>query len=259
MADAAPASRLRDRLRGGAPLVGTFVKLAALESIDVVHSLGFDLAVIDGEHSQLDEGAILSLLRHASARGLPTLVRTPSSDPGSINRMLEAGAAGIQLSTLRARREYLALVSATRYAPDGTRSVSLAHPAADYSGIPLAAYLEQSKAFPILVGQIETATTVDPLDELLPGLDAAFIGTTDLSVDIGRPGKLDDPLVAARVSDIAAAAAKAGVALGAWVPNLEALAALRPARMQYVLVGSDLQQMRAGLTQVVSAARSALG
>ena len=256
--EATPAARLRERLRGGAPLVGTFVKLAALESVDIVHSLGFDLAVIDGEHSQLDEGATLALLRHAGARGLPTLVRTPSCDAGAINRMLEAGAAGIQLSTLRARREREALVSALRYPPDGTRSVSLAHPAADYSGIPLARYLEQSKSFPLAVGQIETATTVDPLDEVLPGLDAAFIGTTDLSVDLGRPGMLDDPRVAARVSEIASAASRAGVALGAWVPSLEALASLRPAKLRYVLVGSDLQLMRAGLASLVVAARSAL-
>ncbi len=258
MPDASPASRLRARLREGAPLVGTFVKLAALESVDIVHSLGFDLAVIDGEHSQLDEGAILALLRHAGARGLPALVRTPSTDAGTINRMLEAGAAGIQLSTLRARAERDALVSATRYPPDGTRSVSLAHPGADYSGIPLVRYLEESKAFPLAVGQIETATTSDPLDTLMPGLDAAFIGTTDLSVDLGRPGALGDPRVAARVSEIATAAAKAGVALGAWVPNVEALAQLRPAKIRYVLVGSDLQQMRAGLSSVVSAARTAL-
>ena len=258
MAAASPAS-LRERLRAGAPLVGTFVKLPALESIDIVHSVGFDLAVIDGEHSQLDEGAILALLRHAGARGLPALVRTPSSDSGAINRMLEAGAVGIQLSTLRSHRERDALVSATRYAPDGTRSVSLAHPAADYSGIPLARYLEQSKAFPLVVGQIETATTIDPLDSLLPGLDAAFIGTTDLSVDLGRPGLLDDPRVAARVSEIARAASAANVPLGAWVPNLDALALLRPAQLRYVLVGSDLQLMRAGLASLVAAARTALG
>jgi len=258
VAAAGPAS-LRERLRAGAPLVGTFVKLPALESIDIVHSLGFDVAVIDGEHSQLDERAILALLRHAGARGLPALVRTPSPDSGAINRMLEGGAAGIQLSTLRSCRERDALVSATRYAPDGTRSVSLAHPAADYSGIPLARYLEQSKTFPLLVGQIETATTIDPLDELLPGLDAAFIGTTDLSVDLGRPGALDDPRVAGRVSEIASAASRAGVALGAWVPTVEALALLRPAHLRYVLVGSDLQLMRAGLASLVAAARTALG
>jgi 4-hydroxy-2-oxoheptanedioate aldolase len=255
MADGSPAARLRARLRDGTPLVGTFVKLAALESVDVIHSLGFDLAVIDGEHSQLDEGGILALLRHAGARGLPALVRTPSSDPGAINRMLEAGAAGIQLSTLRARREREALVSATRYAPDGTRSVSLAHPAADYSAIPLARYLEQSKEFPLVVGQIETASTADPLAEILPGLDAAFIGTTDLSVDLGRPGLLADERVRGRVAEIASAAAAANVALGAWVPSMEALSSLGGIALRYILIGSDLQLLRSGLAGALTDAR----
>jgi len=258
MAAASHATRLRERLQGGPPLVGTFVKLPALESVDLVRSLGFDLAVVDGEHSQLDEGAILSLLRHGAALDLPMLVRTSSRDAGSLNRLIEAGAAGIQLSTLRARAERDALISATRYAPDGTRSVSLAHPAADYSGISLAQYLERSKEFPLLVGQIETASTVDPLPEVLRGLDAAFIGTTDLSVDLGRPGMLDDERVTGRVSEIAAAASSAGVALGAWVANADALAKLGDARFRYVLVGSDLQSLRAGLSTVASAARKAL-
>jgi 4-hydroxy-2-oxoheptanedioate aldolase len=172
--------------------------------------------------------------------------------------MLEAGAAGIQLSTLRACAERDALVAATRYAPDGTRSVSLAHPGADYSGIPLAAYLEQSKQFPVLVGQIETASTIDPLPDVLRGLDAAFIGTTDLSVDLGRPGMLDDPRFTGRVAEIAAATSRADIALGAWVANADALAKLGDVRLRYVLVGSDLQSLRHGLSVVPSAARKAL-
>ena len=257
MAEAASAS-LRRRLRDGAPLVGTFIKLPALESVDLVRSIGFDLATIDGEHSQLDEAAMLALLRHGAALGLPMLVRTPTRDAGHINRMLEAGAAGIQLSTLRSRADRDALVAATRYAPDGSRSVSLAHPQADYSGIPLARYLELSKAFPLLVGQIETATTDDPLADILPGLDAAFLGTTDLSVDLGRPGDLTDERVRARVTEIAAAAKRASVPLGAWVATPEALASLRDQGLRYVLIGSDVQFLRAGLANVLSATRQAL-
>lgn len=258
MAEAAQATRLRERLRSGPPLVGTFVKLPALESIDLARSVGFDLGVVDGEHSQLDEGAILSLLRYSAALDFPMLVRTPSRDAGSLNRMLEAGAAGLQLSSLRACAERDALVKATRYAPDGSRSVSLAHPGADYSAIPLAQYLERSKQFPLLVGQIETASTADPLPELLRGLDAAFIGTTDLSVDLGRPGLLDDPRVTDRVAEIAVAASGAGVALGAWVHSPAALGKLGGGRFRYVLIGSDVQALRAGLSVVPSAARLAL-
>ena len=258
MTEAAPSTRLRDRLRSGAPLIGTFVKLPALESVDLIRSLGFDLATVDGEHSQLDEAAILALLRHGAALGLPMLVRTPTRDAGQINRMLEAGAAGIQLSTVRSRRDRNALVAATRYAPDGTRSVSLAHPQADYSGIGLAQYLERSKAFPLLVAQVETATNDDPLDDVLSGVDCAFLGTTDLSVDIGSPGKLDDERVKKRVTEIAGAAKRAAAALGAWVANAEQLASLKGQDFRYVLVGSDVQFMRAGLANMLSAVRQVL-
>jgi 4-hydroxy-2-oxoheptanedioate aldolase len=234
------------------------VKLAALETIDIASSAGLDLVVVDGEHAQLDQSECLSLVRHAAALGLPALVRIPAVDAGYVNRLLEAGAAGIQLSALRARSERDALVAATRYPPEGTRSVSLAHPAADYGAVPLAAYLERAKGGPLLVGQIETATTVDALDELLPGLDVAFIGTTDLSVDLGRPGMLDDERVRARIMEIAGAAGRASVALGAWVANAEALAVLSGSRPRYIIVGSDLQLLRAGIASTLAATRRAL-
>jgi 4-hydroxy-2-oxoheptanedioate aldolase len=238
--------------------VGTFVKLAALETIDIASSAGLDLVIVDGEHAQLGESECLALVRHAAAIGLPAIVRIPAVDAGFVNRLLEAGAAGIQLSSLRARSERDALVAATRYPPDGTRSVSLAHPAADYGAVPLGAYLERSKGGPLLVGQIETATTIDPLEDVLPGLDVAFIGTTDLSVDLGRPGTLDDERVRARMTEIAAAAERAAVALGAWVANADALAALSALRLRYVVVGSDLQLLRAGVAGTLAATRRAL-
>jgi 4-hydroxy-2-oxoheptanedioate aldolase len=238
--------------------VGTFVKLAALETIDIVSSAGFDVIVVDGEHAQLGESECLALVRHAAALDLPAIVRIPAVDAGYVNRLLEAGAAGIQLSSLRARGERDALVAATRYPPEGTRSVSLAHPAAEYGAVPLAAYLERSRGGPLLVGQIETATTVDPLEDLLSGLDVAFIGTTDLTVDLGRPGLLDDELVRARVAEIAGAAERTSAALGAWVASGDALVALSGMRLRYVVVGSDLQLLRAGVATALAAARRAL-
>ena len=255
---AGPAPRLRERLRTGAPIVGTFVKIAALETIDIASSAGFDVIVVDGEHAQLGQSECLALVRHAAALGLPAIVRIPAVDAGYVNRLLEAGAAGLQLSSLRARGERDALVAATRYPPDGTRSVSLAHPAADYGAVPLAAYLEKSKGGPLLVGQIETATTVDPLDDLLAGLDVAFIGTTDLSVDLGRPGALDDERVRARMTEIAGAAERSSVALGAWVANADALDTLAGLKPRYVVVGSDLQLLRAGVASALASTRRAL-
>ena len=215
---------------------GLFVKLPALESIDLVAASGLDFAVVDLEHSQLAEADGLRLVRHATASGLRAHVRIPTVERGLVNRLLEAGAAGIQLSTVRSVAEVRALRDALHHAPRGTRSISLTQPAAGYGAAGVAAYLADRDARPpLLVAQIETATTRDPLDEILAGVDVAFIGTLDLSVDVG----LDAARSAARVEEIAAAAERAGVALGAF--------GLSDPRVEYDLVGSDVAALRAGI------------
>ena len=223
--------RRRNRRRG------LFVKLAATEVLDITARSGVDFAVVDLEHSQLSEADGLRLVRHAAAIGLPALVRIPELDRGAVNRLLEAGARGIQLSTVRSVAQVRALRAATRYAPEGDRSVSLAHPAAAYGGVPLPDYLEAQRVSPPeLVIQIETATTDDPLPELLAaGADVAFVGTTDLSVDLG----LDTARVRERVDGIATAAETAGVELGGF--------ALDHPQVTYDISGSDVALLRAAV------------
>jgi 4-hydroxy-2-oxoheptanedioate aldolase len=216
---------------------GLFVKLPTSEVIDLIAASGFDFAVIDLEHSQLSEAGARALVRHARAMSFPALVRLPEVDRGAVNRLLEAGAAGIQLSTVRTVSEVRALRDATRYAPEGTRSISLAHPEAGYGAVSLEDYLRSAEAHPpLIVAQIETAETLDPLEEILAaGVDVAFLGLTDLSVDVG----LDSARVRARVDDVAAAAEHAGVALGAF--------GLDDPRVVYQLVSSDLALLRAAV------------
>lgn len=214
---------------------GVFVKLGATEVIDLVAGSGFDFAVVDLEHSQLSAADASTLVRHASVLGLPALVRLPEVDRGLVNRLLEAGAAGIQLSTVRRARQVEALRSASSYAPAGTRSISLAHAVAGYGAVPLAEYLARAPV-PLIVAQIETAETDDPLDEILAaGPDVAFVGVADLTVDLG----LDAGRVRTRIEEIAAAARRAGVVLGAFGVD-------RP-DVRYDVGSSDLALLRQAL------------
>ena len=218
---------------------GLFVKLGATEVLDIAARSDLDFVVLDLEHSQLSEADALRLTRHAAAIGLPALIRLPELDRGAVNRLLEAGASGIQLSTVRSIAQVEALRAATRYAPEGDRSVSLAHPGAGYGDVPLADYLDaQALSPPELVVQIETADTDDPLpDVLAAGADVAFVGTTDLSVDLG----LDPARVRERVEAIAAAAAHAGVELGGF--------ALDHPDVTYDVSGSDVALLRAAVVE----------
>jgi 4-hydroxy-2-oxoheptanedioate aldolase len=216
---------------------GLFLKLASTEVIDLVRAAGFAFAVVDLEHSQLSEADARALVRHAAATGLPALVRIPEVDRGLVNRLLEAGAAGIQLSTVRRAADVRALRAATRYAPEGDRSISLAHPAAEYGATALRDYLAARAAEPpLVVAQIETAETEDSLDDILAERpDVVFLGMTDLSVDVG----LDAARVRARVEEVAAAAERAGLPLGAF--------GLDDPRVAYDLVSSDLALLRTAI------------
>ena len=104
---AGATSSLRERLKSGR-LIGTFVKLPALESVEIC-AQSLDFCVVDYEHSQLAEGDVLRLVRHAAALQFPAVVRIPEVDRGLVNRLLEAGAAGLQLSSVRRVSEVRAL------------------------------------------------------------------------------------------------------------------------------------------------------
>ena len=232
---------LRHRKTG----TGVFVKLGATEVIDLAASCGLDFVVVDLEHSMLSEADALRLIRHAHALGLPALVRIPYVDGALVNRLLEAGATGIQLSTVRTVAEVEALRAACRYAPFGTRSISLAQPAANYGATPVADYLAQQSAEPpLIVAQIETATTDDPLPAILAaGVDVAFLGMLDLTVDLG----LDAERVHERAEEVMAAAEDAGVTVGAF--------GLTDPRVGYRLVASDLALLRGALSELATPVR----
>lgn len=228
-------SSLRRRLRDGRA-TGTFVKLPALESVDVCAG-SLDFCVVDYEHSQLSEADVLRLVRHAAAIGFAAVVRIPEVDRGLVNRLLESGAAGIQLSSVRRVTEVRALASAAAYAPGGTRSISLAHPQAGYGRVPLRDYLSGSEP-PLLVIQLETRETADPpLALCQAGADVAFLGLTDLLVDCG----LDQEAAAARADELAGAVAEAGIVLGGF-GNEE--------RFRYAVVSSDVALLREAVSNV---------
>jgi len=228
-------SSLRARL-AESRVVGTFVKLPALESIDLCAS-ALDFCVVDYEHSQLSEADVLRLVRHADALGFPAVVRIPGLDSGLVNRLLEAGAAGIQLSSVRRADDVRALRSVTRYAPDGRRSISLAHPQAGYGATALREYLGSAEP-PVVVIQLETRETDDPLSAIAgAGADVVFLGLTDLLVDC----ELDEAAATARADEIGAAAAEAGVVLGGFG---------REERFRYAVVSSDVALLREAVSSV---------
>jgi 2-keto-3-deoxy-L-rhamnonate aldolase RhmA len=232
-------AQLRSNMNSGSVL-GTFVKLGRREVVEILALAGLDFAICDLEHSQITEAEAGHTIAASRGCGLPVIVRIAHFDPGQINRLLEAGAAGIQLPQVQTREQVAALRAACKYPPEGSRSVSLAQPAAGYGSEPLAEYLDRSNREVLLVGQMETRELEQPLTSLLTGLDVAFIGSLDLTVDMGVPGKLEDPAVQQRLREIEQAAATTNVHLGIYADSPARAAQAMAAGYRMIALSSDL-------------------
>lgn len=233
-------------------VTGTFLKIPRFEVVDLLALAGFDFVVCDYEHAQMSVREACEVVRAGTGRGMPVMVRVPGLDRGEINRLLEAGAAGIQLA-----RGHGSSASALRtlvsYAPAGTRSVSMAQPAADYGlRISLTEHLESSNREVLAVGQFETADYADGLDAALAALDVAFIGPVDLSVDLGTPGRLDSDPMQHAAREIESAAARAGVPMGVFAGSRPAADAAREKGYRYIVAGSDFSMLSAGAASLLA-------
>ncbi|MDQ4055128.1 MAG: aldolase/citrate lyase family protein [Actinomycetota bacterium] len=222
------------------PLVGTFVKLARPELIDLMAMAGFDFIVLDLEHGQSAYSEVRETLLAARANGVPTLVRLGAPDHALTNRLLEAGASGIQLSNVTSARLAHGLRASLRYQPVGDRSISLSQPAAKYGATDLHSYLAEHTSAPLVVGQFETVEYEDDLDDIVRHLDVAFIGPTDLSVAAQTPGTVTGGAAADVIAAVEESTRRTGVHLGTFAGTPEGAQWAVERGYRYVVVSSDL-------------------
>jgi 2-keto-3-deoxy-L-rhamnonate aldolase RhmA len=185
---------LKQKLALG-PCFGTFLKLPRPEIVDILAFAGFDFVICDMEHAQIAEAEAREVIRACVAADLPVIVRLPDPTQGLVNRLLEAGATGIQMPRLRSGQEARQLHSIMHFPPVGTRSTGTSNNLAGYGTVPIPQYLEQENARVLTIGQVENKELEQPFDRIFDGVDIAFIGPTDLSVDFGVPGNSKDPVV----------------------------------------------------------------
>jgi 4-hydroxy-2-oxoheptanedioate aldolase len=172
----------------------------------LVGHAGFDLVVIDTEHGSADHTELEHHLRAADSADIPALVRVGSNDPVAILRALDAGAAGVIVPHVGDVGEAQAAVRAAHYPPAGRRGLALSTRAGRYGTLPLDEHLAAAAASTLVVAQLEDEHAVPHSGRIAatPGLNAVWIGPSDLSLSLGLPGQLNHPTVVGAIDHIAA-------------------------------------------------------
>lgn len=147
------ATTVLKRLLDQRPCFGTFVKLGRPEIVDICALAGFDFVICDMEHAQMTEIEARSVIRACVAADLPVVVRLPEPEQGVVNRLLEAGAQGIQLPRLTSAEQSRRVRAMLHFPPAGRRSVGNANPLAGYGTVPLTSYMDQANDRALVVGR----------------------------------------------------------------------------------------------------------
>ena len=182
--------RIRERLKGGGTVVGSWMQLPSSSVAEIMGAAGYDWVAIDVEHGAIHHGLLPDLCRALELGGTLPLVRLAEPTAVECKHALDAGAGGVIIPMVRSADQLRAAVSWCRWPPAGTRGVGFSR--ANLFGARFDAYLKESQA-PLIIAQIEDAGALGALDEVLrvPGLDATMIGPYDLSATLGVTGNLD--------------------------------------------------------------------
>lgn len=243
---------LRERLRGGELLAGTWVKTPHPHVVEVLALGKLDLLVLDAEHASFGRDSLDACLLAARAGGKPALVRPASSAPEQILQALDGGAGGVIVPHIRSADEAREMVRACHYGPGG-RGFAGSSRAAGYTTLGMAKHRERARGI-VVIAQIEDAEALDEIDDIaaVEGLDALFVGRADLTISMGMDSS-DDPAVVTAVERICAAGRRADCPVGMFLSRTSDIANWRGQGATLFILQSDQEFLLHGAAALAKA------
>ena len=249
-------NRLRQLWADNKPALNGWLAIPSSFSAEVMAHQGWDTLTIDLQHGVIDYAALVPMLQAISTTSAVPIVRVPWLEPGILMKALDAGAYGVICPMINTREDAQRLVHFTHYAPQGTRSFGPIR-ASLYGG---ADYPQHANQTIVTFAMIETAQALDNLDAILSveGLDAIYIGPSDLSLSLGCKPVFDDvePKAQQAIEHIVARAKAHGVVAGIHNGRADVAAARVALGFRFVTLGSDARLLAAGSQELLAAMRA---
>ena len=249
---------VKTRLAARTRQSGIFINTASAISAELAAGCGFDVVLLDHEHSAGDFITANACINAVKGTPAEIWMRIPSHDAAYIKRSLDCGAIGIMCPMVNSADDARWLVGACRYPPHGTRGVAplLAHCTA--YGLNKDAYLAELDQRLVVMPQIETREGAGNVAAIagVAGIDVVFIGPADLAASLGHFGDINHPEVVDTILRVEEIVKKSGKALGTLaMAGNHSPEALVKRGYDLIFTGSDIGVLRAGMQQQVAGLR----
>lgn len=205
------------QLKEGKLAIGLGLRQARTVDIaQILKTAGFDWMFIDCEHSSMDVDMAAQISAAALAVGITPIVRVPGYEHYHATRMLDNGAQGIVVPHVDTAEAAKRVADNCRFPPLGHRSMGGGLQQIGFAPMPVGEVARVVNDETLVVVMIESPEGLANADAIAatPGIDALLIGTNDLCMEMGIPGKFDDPKVTDAYAKVIAACKKHGKVAG---------------------------------------------
>jgi 4-hydroxy-2-oxoheptanedioate aldolase len=254
-----PTNAFKRSLAEGRRSIGFWLSLGSPAVAELVAGVGYDWVLVDTEHAPNELPDVIDQLRALEGGTASPVVRPAWNDPVLIKRLLDAGAQSLLVPFVRNAEEAARAVAATRYPPQGIRGVATITRASRYGRV--ADYVHRAQQELCVVVQLETRGALDELEAIaaVPGVDALFVGPSDLAADMGHVGEPGHPDVQAAIADACARCARLGKPLGTFAPFEADARRYLGMGFRFTAVANDAVVLRRGAAETLDSFRPSKG
>ena len=205
---------VRARLQAGQPVFGVTITTPSVEIAAHAATLGFHFLWMEMEHSPLTLETLRVIV--LATRGMPAAVfaRVPVNELWTAKRVLDQGVHGVIFPFTTTAEKAARAAAACRYPPTGRRGSGAG--AAMRTWPAGGNYYDSADREVFTICVVEEAAALEEIDAIAatPGVDALFIGVSDLSFSLGLRNKQDEPVFEGAVRRIVDAAKRHGKYVG---------------------------------------------
>ena len=208
-------NKVKDAWKAGKAVVNGWLAIPNAFSAEMYAQAGWDSVTVDMQHGVQDYLSCVACFQGMQKTPVLPMVRVPWNEPGIVGKVLDAGAYGVISPMVNTEAEARALVQYCKYPPKGTRSNGPIRAALYGEG---GSYQATANDDILVIPMIETQQALDNLEAILdvPGIDAIYVGPSDLGLSLGMAPKLDreEPEILRIYERLIAETSRRGIAAG---------------------------------------------
>lgn len=244
---------VKRKLKAGEASIGTWITIGHPDISMYLADLGFDWLVCDMEHGPFGPETYHFMVQgmlYNRERCMP-MARIPWNDPIWAKKALDAGATGLVIPRIESAEMARDAVRYVKYPPQGERG---AGPRLAAFGDP--DYFSTANDETLVVVMIETRKGLSNIEEIfsVDGVDACFVGPSDLTMDMGIHRKYNHPDFISALDRVVEAGERQGVAPGmhcTMAPGPTNINEALERGFKFCAIDSDVAFLRAAASQAL--------